>query len=302
MAHNALGRGLNALFSQSKPPSADPSIPASASTLYHPNEVKDISVGMIKPNRHQPRTSFDEESLKELADSIKLHGLAQPLIVTETPVSGEYELVAGERRLRAAKMAAMATVPCLVKKLSNRERFELALVENLQRQDLNAYEEAVALDGLMKEFNLTQEEAAEAVGKSRSTVANVLRFLKLHESVQSSLRGGAITEGHAKVLAGIPEHAEQLRWLEEIIHQTLTVRELENLLAKGKIKKKGGATPETQKFGEIMKFEEEFQRLLGRRVEIQSKGKKGWLRFAFYSPWDFEVLCQKLGLLPGKPN
>src|SRR5581483_6466986 len=165
----------------------------------------------IKPNRHQPRTHFDPAALEELATSIKSHGLAQALLVTETGLPGEYELVAGERRLRAARMAGLSTVPCVVKKLSNRQRFEVALVENIQREDLNALEEAVALDGLMREYGLTQEDVAGAIGKSRSAVANVLRFLKLHENVQAALRGGTISEGHAKCLAGVTEHSEQLR-------------------------------------------------------------------------------------------
>jgi ParB family transcriptional regulator, chromosome partitioning protein len=271
--HKALGRGLNALFSTSSP------VIATGGALAvedHPNLVKKISVDKIKPNRHQPRRQFDEETLRELADSIRIHGVQQPLIVTQSPVDGEYELVAGERRLRASKLAGEETVPCLIKKMTNRERFEVALVENIQRQDLNAYEEALALDGLMREFHLTQEEVAEAIGKSRSSVANILRLLKLHSNVQAALRSGIISEGHAKCLAGLSEHSEQLRWLDHVVNKKLSVRELEALLSDEKtsnkvyvIKPEAAAKPL-----EVQGFEEGFQRYLARRVNIQSRGEK----------------------------
>lgn len=296
--HKALGRGLEALFS------SNPSRSKSEAAIMNgvtgggapSNSLREIPVGNIKPNRHQPRTEFDEEALKELAQSIRSHGLAQPLLVTETTMSGEFELVAGERRLRASRMAGLATVPCTIRKFSNRERFEVALIENLQREDLNALEEAAALDGLMKEYNLTQEEVASAIGKSRSTVANILRLLRLHEDVQAAVRSGSITEGHAKCLAGISEHSEQLRLLAKIIDDHLTVRDLEALLSENPSVKKSGAGKTKPVVPEVQKIQDDLQRLLARRVEIQSKGKKGWLKLEFYTPEDLEVLCKKLGL------
>ena len=301
MAHKALGRGLNALFTETKSSSkieasAAVSETASAANAATANTVRELPINNIKPNRHQPRTDFDEAALLDLSQSIKVHGLAQPLVVTET-ASNEYELVVGERRLRASKLAGLATVPCLIKKMSNRERFELALVENIQRQDLNALEEAIAMDGLMREFNLTQEQVTEALGKSRSAVANLLRFLKLHEDVQIALRAGVITEGHAKILAGLPEHSDQLRLLEKVTKENWSVRQLENWMASSQTKKKVRSSEAAPQIPEAKKFEEDFQRILARRVEIQTDGKKGWLRFAFYSPWDLELLCKKLGLL-----
>ncbi len=294
--HKALGRGLDALFTSTKARTAVPAQPQEQKPVpaASANEIRDVAVSKIKPNRYQPRTEFEPAALQELSESIKRHGLAQPLVITETVVAGEYELVAGERRLRASKLAGLATVPCVVKKFTNRERFEVALVENLQRQDLNALEEAVALDGLMKEYNLTQEEVAGAIGKSRSTVANILRFLRLHDDVQAALRGGTISEGHAKILAGVSEHSEQLRLLQRIVGDQLTVRQLEALLGTG-IKKKSAkaAKPPAP---EVAKFEEELQRLTGRRVEIQTNGKNGWLKFEFYTPEDLDYLCKKLGL------
>ena len=226
--HKALGRGLDALLGAR----GDRPLPtAPGAAIPGGPEIREIPVDKIKPNRHQPRTQFNNEAIEELAQSIKTHGLAQALLVTETNVPGEYELVAGERRLRASKLAGLTVVPCVVRKFSSRERFEVALVENIQREDLNALEEAVALDGLMREYNLTQEQVANAIGKSRSTVANTLRLLRLHEDVQTAVREGRISEGHAKALAGLADHAEQLRLFDKIILGDLTVRDVEALVA-----------------------------------------------------------------------
>jgi ParB family chromosome partitioning protein len=295
-----LGRGLEALFSAT-PGAPKPDVRAAVETataVTSAHDVRDISITKIKPNRHQPRSTFDENALQDLAESIKVHGIAQPLVITETVTAGEFELVMGERRLRAAKMAGLEKVPCVVRKLSNRERFELALIENIQREDLNAMEEAMAVDGLMKEFNLTQEQVALTLGKSRSGVANVLRYLRLHENIQAALRSGQINEGHAKILAGVPEHSEQLRLLEKIVNQNLSVRDLEALIQNENVPTKGKkAAGRREPSAEVKRYEEEFQRVLGRRVEIQTSGKKGWMRFAFYSPWDLDILCKRLGLI-----
>lgn len=299
--HKALGRGLDALFTSTpaKPIPAMPSTSATATeeTAVPQGEVRDIPVSAIKPNRHQPRTYFDPAALEELSASIRLHGLAQPLLVTETAMPGEYELVVGERRLRASKLAGLETVPCTIKRLTNRERFEIALIENLQRQDLNAMEEAVALAGLMKEYDLTQDQVASAIGKSRSSVANVLRLLKLHEDIQDALRAGKITEGHAKCLAGLAEHSEQLRFLEKILKENLSVRDLEALLTQGKPSTRLKTAAVSTRSPEVVRYEDYFQKLLGRRVEIKTEGKKGWLKLEFYSPTDLDTLCKKLGLL-----
>ncbi len=306
MAHKALGRGLEALFSASPaaPKAADVKAAVQTATaVAASHDVRDVLISKIKPNRHQPRTQFDEETLQDLAESIKNHGIAQPLVITETLGGGDFELVMGERRLRAAKMAGLDKVPCVVRKLTNRERFELALIENIQREDLNAMEEAMAVDGLMKEFDLTQEQAATALGKSRSGVANVLRYLRLHEDIQTALRSGQITEGHAKILAGIPEHSEQLRLLQKIVAQKLSVRDLEALMANENVPTKGKKSAQRREpTAEVRRYEEEFQRVLGRRVEIQTSGKKGWMKFAFYSPWDLDLLCKRLGLIKDEPS
>jgi ParB family chromosome partitioning protein len=295
----SLGRGLDALFGGNPSRTPAPAAPAAAPTAAPVAEselpVRDIPVDKIRPNRHQPRTEFDETALQELADSIRVHGLAQPVMVTETSEAGQFELVVGERRWRAAKLAGLEKIPCSVKKLSNRERWEIALIENIQRQDLNAIEEAVALNGLMQEFNLTQDQVATGIGKSRSAVANMLRLLRLHEDVQSAVRQGKITEGHAKVLAGVSEHAEQLRLLQKIVAEEMSVRDLEAFLSNARAKKpEAEAKPVSSP--EVKQYEEALQRNLGRKVEIQAKGAKGWVRFAFYSPEDLDTLCRQLGL------
>ena len=290
--HKALGRGLDALFN-SNPNRATPApLPTVAATAPG---VREISVDNIKPNRHQPRTHFDSAALEELASSIRTHGLAQALLVTESAVAGEFELVAGERRLRASKMAGLTTVPCVVRKFSARERFEVALVENIQREDLNALEEAVALDGLMREYSLTQEDVATAIGKSRSAVANTLRLLRLHFQVQDALRSGTISEGHAKVLAGVAEDSEQLRLLGLIVSGSLSVRQLEALVARERPVPKGERA-EKPVLPEVRRYEEALQHSLGRRVELKTNGTKGQLRIDFYSPSDLDELCQRFGL------
>lgn len=297
--HKALGRGLEALFAASAAAKSATESSTGISTAVEPaNIVREIPVDKIKPNRHQPRTYFDLEALEELSQSIRQHGLAQPLLVTETTTAGEYELVAGERRLRASKLAGLSTVPCTVKKLSNRDRFEVALIENIQRQDLNALEEAVALDGLMREYSLTQEDVANAIGKSRSAVANVLRFLKLHEEVQTALRAGTISEGHAKCLAGITEHSEQLRLLNKVTSEQLSVRQLEALIG-SRNERKTTTLPTAKSIPvEVQRYQDLLQRILGRKVELQTNGKKGWVKLEFYTPEDLDQLCQQLGAKP----
>lgn len=302
--HKALGRGLDALFGggNAARPKAETAVAAARTTeTVETSAMREIAVELIQPNRHQPRTQFDPAALQELSDSIKQHGLAQPLLVTELE-GGRYELVAGERRLRAAKLAGLTHVPCTVKKYSNRERFEVALIENIQRQDLNALEEAVAFNAIMVEYNLTQDQLAAGLGKSRSSIANSLRLLRLHDDVQAAVRGGLLSEGHAKCLAGVADQDEQLKWMRRIIDEKLSVRDLENFLSETKIAKGAGLKKAAAKnrSAEILRYEEEFQRALGRRVEIQSTGQKGWLRFAFYSPSDLDLLCRQLGLINTK--
>jgi ParB family chromosome partitioning protein len=286
--HKALGRGLGALLGPA--PAAQPA------NGERNDEVAKISVDKIRPNRFQPRTQFDPAALAELSESIKAHGLAQPLLVSPSAVPGEYELVAGERRLRASKMAGLSTVPCVIKTVSDRERHELSLIENLQRADLNALEEAQSLSRLMREFGLTQEDAANAVGRSRSAVANKLRLLDLPKSLQDALMSGEITEGHAKALLGISDLSRQAELGARILREKLTVRDVETLVADwSTLKKSGKLKTARRKNPDVVHLEESLQKILDRKVEIDVKAKsKGWLSLEFYSAEDLHKLTQHL--------
>lgn len=279
--HKALGRGLEALLTPSR------------TVEGPPNRVTMVSVDKIRPNKHQPRVHFSEESLESLAASLKTHGVAQPLLVSPSAVPGEFELVAGERRLRAAKKAGLREVPCAVRNVTERERHELALVENIQREDLNPLEEAESLRKLMDAFAVTQEDMARALGRSRSAVANKLRLLDLPEEFKAALRAGRLTEGHARALLGISDPTQRLEAGRRILVENLTVRDVENLGANRYSSRK--SSPRAEKDADARRWEEELQKDLSRKVELQIRGKnKGWVRLAFYSFEDLDVLVRTL--------
>jgi ParB family transcriptional regulator, chromosome partitioning protein len=290
--HKALGRGLDALLRQADSATGAPA-PAAGDI------VAKVPVGAIRPNRYQPRVHFSEDTLAELAESIKNHGLAQPLLVSPSAVPGEYELVAGERRLRASKMAGLTEVPCVVRPVTERERHELSLIENIQRENLNPLEEAEALKRIMDEFSVTQEELARALGRSRSAVANKLRLLELPEEVRKALLEGALTEGHARALLGIPQKDAQEEMGRRIVKEHLTVREVEKIASNWvDAVREGRVRTVSKKHPDIRHLEEDLQRAMGRRVLIQARSRnKGWLKLEFYSVDDLQAL---LGHLKGK--
>ncbi|HNF59535.1 MAG TPA: ParB/RepB/Spo0J family partition protein, partial [Elusimicrobiota bacterium] len=221
MAHKALGRGLEALL---KPVMGGGGGDDRSS-------ISKIAVEKIRPNRHQPRVRFTPDSLQELADSIKIHGLAQPLLVSPSAVPGEFELVAGERRLRAARMAGLVDVPCVIRPVTDRERHELSLIENIQRENLNAIEEAESMRKLMDEAGLTQEDMAKRLGKSRSGIANKLRLLELSQMIRNALMEGLLTEGHARALLGLEGKQLQEDLAKRVVQEKLNVRDVERLVA-----------------------------------------------------------------------
>jgi ParB family chromosome partitioning protein len=281
--HKALGRGLESLLSVSTPAAA-----------AQGEAVASIPIDKIKPNRYQPRTNFDENKLRELSDSIKQHGLAQPLLVAPSAVPGEYELIAGERRWRASQMAGLKEVAAVVRKVSEKEKFQLSLIENIQRENLNPIEEAKAYKRLCAEFNLTQEELAQIMGKDRSVVANVLRLLNLPEEVQDAIMQGVISPGHGRILAGIDDESRQKQLAEQIIREKLTVREVEKIAAdwrtvlnakKGKLKKVDA---------ELLHLAEELQRSLGTKVLVFGKPKKGKIEIHYFSLEELERLSVRL--------
>ena len=272
-----LGKGLEAL------------IPVASGE--RPTGLTEVSVDDIAPNPMQPRQTLDPESLEELAASIREHGLIQPLIVSSTMPgmsSTPYQLIAGERRLEAAKLAGLSTVPVIVKEATSQEMLALALVENIQRADLNPLEEANAYRQLMDEFGLTQEQVAAQVGKSRVAVANTVRLLRLPAAVKSALAGGQISEGHARALLGLDEEEAQLRALKTVIKQRLNVRQTEELvrrmLASPQPRQEKAASPETEA------LERRFRERLGTKVRLFRSKRGGKLVIHFYSEEELQAI------------
>jgi ParB family chromosome partitioning protein len=267
-----LGRGLQALIPESR---------------EETQGVEMIEIDKIFPNEYQPRKHFDEESLKELADSIREHGIVQPLVVRKQGMF--YQLVAGERRWRAAKIVGLKEVPVVIKDLDDQEVMEIALIENLQREDLNPIEEAKAYKTLIEQFNLTQEEIAKKIGKSRSVIANSIRLLNLDERVQDMLVQGKLTVGHAKVILSISSKTLQYEAAKRIIEEELNVRETEklvkNLLGQ---KEKAKEKKDVKKTDvHIKEIEENLCNLLGTKVKIVEKSKdKGVIQIEYYGEED----------------
>ena len=250
--NKTLNRGLDALLGQNN---------------AKQRSVKEVDLLKIKPGRFQPRSNFDKEKLEELTASIKNQGVLSPILVRELGLN-EFEVIAGERRLRAAKMAGLKTIPCLIDQKEDQDALVSALIENLQREDLNPVEEARGLDRLKREFGLTQDEVASSTGKARSTVANSLRILSLPASVLELLALGKIEKGHAKLLASIsPEEAEKLA--QKIVSQKISVKDLSNISTPNKLKLKI-----KEKDTDLLNIEKEMSELFGHKIEIETKNKK----------------------------
>lgn len=277
-----LGRGLDALF-------ADNSIEEIASTSAVKLKIMDI-----EPNRDQPRKIFDEDALAELADSIAKHGIIQPLLVRPMP-DGSYQLVAGERRWRASRMAGLTEVPVVIKELSDDEAMALALIENLQREDLNAIEEAQGIKALMDTLSLTQDEAAERVGKSRPAVANALRLLKLPDSVIALVSDGKLSPGHARALLGFKDEQDIIETADLIIEKGLTVRDVEKLVKK-RNKEPKAEKPAARRASYYDEVELALTDFLGRKVRVGTKpGKEsGVLEIDFFDKDDLTRLADAL--------
>lgn len=277
-----LGRGLDALF-------ADNSIEEIASTSAVKLKIMDI-----EPNRDQPRKIFDEDALAELADSIAKHGVIQPLLVRPMP-DGSYQLIAGERRWRASRMAGLTEVPVVIKELSDDEAMALALIENLQREDLNAIEEAQGIKALMDTLSLTQDEAAERVGKSRPAVANALRLLKLPDSVIALVSDGKLSPGHARALLGFKDEQDIIETADLIIEKGLTVRDVEKLVKK-RNKEPKAEKPAARRASYYDEVELALTDFLGRKVKVGTKpGKEsGVLEIDFFDKDDLTRLADAL--------
>lgn len=279
---SALGMGLDALFEK--------------------NEVSDIQtventvkLTDIEPNKEQPRKNFNKESLEELAASIKEHGLLQPILVTALG-GGKYRIISGERRWRASRIAGITEVPVIVKDLSKQEIAEIALIENLQREDLNAVEEAKGYETLIKEFGLTQEAVAQRVGKSRPAIANAMRILSLPDFVLDMLEKGDINQGQARSLIPIKEKLsdeEFKKFVDTVKAKNLTVREIEAYAKKLSTKLKIDLKDDPADIY-VREIEKDISEVWGRKVKISGVGKKGKIEIEYYDPDDFEALIEKL--------
>ena len=252
--------------------------------------IKEVDLKDINPGRFQPRTNFDSEKLSELTNSIKNHGVISPILVREVGLN-KYEVIAGERRLRASKAANLKTIPCIIDQKKDQDALESALIENLQREDLNAVEEARGYDRLKREFGLTQDEVASATGKARSTIANSLRLLTLPTKVLDMLSSGQIEKGHAKLLASLDEQ-EAIKAAENIIKNKLTVKDLSN---QSSIKKKNSLKTKTTKDTDLLIVEQEMSEGFGHKVEIEAKNKKtGKVVITYNTADELENIIAKL--------
>ena len=281
MASNkGLGKGLGALL-------GDFSEEVVESSAY-----RELPIYKIEPNPDQPRREFDEEELQALADSISVHGVIQPLTVREMP-NGYYQIIAGERRWRAARMAGLSDVPVVVIDADDRKAMELALIENLQRQDLNPVEEAMGYQALMGEYGLTQEEVSERVGKSRSAVANTLRLLSLTDEVLELLKRGELTAGHARAILSLKSEKKQMEAAKKIIALALSVRQAETL-CKNMNKEPAPKPAVTFEVDYVAECEKSLSKHLGRGVKIINGKRKGKFELEFYGEEDLQNLLDAL--------
>jgi ParB family transcriptional regulator, chromosome partitioning protein len=277
-----LGRGLDALI-------------AARSEGTDPGKVAELDLDWIEPNPLQPRAEMDQAELDALADSIREHGVIQPVIVTESDGTTPYRLIAGERRWRAARQAGLAVIPAIIRETSPRAMLEIALIENIQRADLSVLEEAAAYRQLIEDFGLKHGELAERVGKNRSTITNALRILQCPEEVQQALLAGTITEGHARALLGLPGSVDQLAALEIVASRDLTVRQTERLVrewSQNRTPEADAPPPRTDPI--IRDFEQRLQRSLGTRVELKRGRRGGRLIIHYYSDDELNTLSERL--------
>lgn len=296
MVQKRLGRGLDSLISNKLDKTIEKTVTGKNENVSHETSVR---ISEIEPNRGQPRNNFDKEALEELAESIKLHGIIQPIVVRKN--GNTYEIIAGERRWRAARHAGLTEVPVIIRDYSEQEAYEVALIENIQRQNLNAIEEAVAYQKLIDEYNLKQEEVAARVSKSRTAVTNTLRLLKLEDSVKQLVIDNKLTAGHARALIGVSDPELQVRLADKITSENLSVRQTEELVRhesdkNNKPKKEKKAKEEPEKAPEYIRIEEELKQIFGTKVAIkQGADNKGRIEIEYYSLDELERLISQLG-------
>ncbi len=286
-----LGRGLGALIGQAKHESAG--VEGTGEPEAEGKRFFYCALENIRPNARQPRRSFDEEGLSDLAASLGEKGVIEPLIVRRDPSTNKFELIAGERRWRAARMAGLKTVPVVTVEATDEESLELAIIENIQREDLNAMEEAEAYRHLMG-FGLSQEAVALRVGKGRATIANYLRLLGLPDEAKEALRKGAVTMGHARAILSLPNASARMRLLGEIISKGLSVRETEALASRGGVGAAAKARPRPTIDPAISALEDELRGIFATKTHVKDKKGKGSIEILYYSPAERERIIELL--------
>lgn len=291
--NRGLGKGLEALFSNSEIDTREISIDNIKEA--ESKGISFIDINDIKPNEKQPRKNFNEEKLEELASSIKEHGLIQPVILRKS-IQG-YEIVAGERRWRACRKAGYKEIPCIIKELSDEQNMLIAIIENMQREDLDPIEEAEGINQMINTFGMTQEEVSKSVGKSRPYITNALRLLKLPEEIRIFLSEGKLSAGHARAIAGIGDTHRQIKIAEYTIDNDLSVRQIEQLIKEESKKTRRNPCKKVEKSSDVKRVEEELKQIMGTKVNLNQKGKKGRIEIEFYSREELERLIELLKTL-----
>lgn len=291
MNKKRLGKGLGALI-------RDMGADDNASTSFIGRKIVEIPLEKIKPNPVQPRKEFDQQKLMEMAATIQQYGIIQPILVTEG--DDHYTIIAGERRFRAAQIAGLETIPAEIRDYSTEQHTEIALIENLQREDLNPIEEAFAYRRLIEEFNLTQDEVARKLGRSRSSVANVMRLLSLPEDLKKEVISGKLTPGQVRPILSLPDEEEQREIAAKIINEKLTARQVEKYVQNRKNKSQGTSAEkkstreENVQTGVIKEMEDRLRKMFGTKVFIKKGKKEGKIEFSFYNDEDLDRLVQLL--------
>lgn len=285
-----LGKGLGALFSESTQEIIENQLLNPDPDQEKENRIIYIDINKITPNRKQPRKTFDEESLEELSESIKIHGVIQPIIVKS--ISNGYEIIAGERRWRASRLAGLKEMPCIIRAFSDKDNLLVALIENLQRENLNPMDESSAYFYMLENYGLTQEEISRNVGKSRPYIANSVRLQKLSQPVKKMLMENKLTAGHGRALLGVEDPRKQLAAAERIIEEQMSVRQTEAFIRNFSASKKKSSSPgRNPAFDSI---ESDIRENIGAKVRIKEKNNKGTIQLSFYSRDELERLIEML--------
>ena len=281
MKKTGLGRGLDALLPQND--------------AFLDTTVRDLSISEIDPNLSQPRKDFGKEALEQLAESIRQAGVLQPILVVEN--GSRYRIIAGERRYRAARIAGLDTIPCLVRSLTEAQQMEAALIENLQREDLNPIEEAQAIKSLMQQCGYTQEEAAKRLGKSRPAVANLLRLLSLPESVIAMVIAGELSAGHARVLAGVSPESRQIELAHQCVLHDYNVRKLEEIAQKPPLRERDATARSSAISAELNALQDTMREALGVKTALSGNERKGKITLTYSSAQELEHIYEVFGRL-----